>query len=624
ADESYLEVYDLSSLYLILNSSLPIPDGLDLSCFPIYARDVNKDTITDIILAIPSFTFSNQLFSSNGHSSAIFAIDVATQTIIWHRYFTDSLTKFEIDSFGQEEIIISFTANSGLFALSLTGADVLWTDLDAQSVAADITNRNSEQTLIAITTNDGTSPIFRVTGMMTEASNIITAKTPIVDTNTRVLYSDLASNEYFVIPVIVTNDGAEKLLVAFTNGTLILRSFDHGEIWRVQVSAFSSISAIGLEIEPGKFGLAFKTDTSDLYILERTTTQIWAQITTSGSIEASLSLDGISDVLLLQTISGKSGTLSLLDPIKEAAIWTYSNPSYFVYLKPECLDLSNTGKTHILALDYLGTASLIELPSTTIIGGLFPNPSVGTKWIQVKSVKNSDQLPTIVLLSDDSQLLRYKWLSNGEISTLSYEITDQDEVVSLDVADRGSVTDILIITPNNGSCILRDDGSAMTILKEFYNYYTDSLDHHFVNIDDTPESEVVLIVHNTLVILSSEGNIIESHSLPEEIITVSDWKVDTTMKSAFVAILRDNTLAVADPSNRIISPLNGEAAVSDFTDALISDQKDTGSSTPDIGKILPSFELVIPIFVIVVGLLSLLSRMGKRRQSIRNQRRPQS
>ncbi|MFX1507033.1 MAG: lectin-like protein, partial [Promethearchaeota archaeon] len=383
-DESYLEVYDLSSLYLILNTSLPIPAGLDLSCFPIYARDVNGDTITDIILAIPTFTSPSDIFPSNGYSSAIFAIDVATQTTAWHRYFIDSLNKFEIDSFGNEEVIIAFTTNSGLFTLSLSGADVLWTDLDAQSIAADVTNEGNEQTLIATTTEDGTCTIFRVMGMMTKASNIITAQAPIVDTNMKILYSDLESVEYFVLPVIVTNDGAEKLLLAFTNGTLILRSFNRGEIWRVQVSTFSSISTTGLEIEPGKFGLAFKTDTSDLYILERTTTQIWAQITTSGSIEASLSLDGSSDVLLLQTISGNSGTLSILDPITKTIIWTYTNPSYFTYLKVECLDPSNIGKrTHIVALDYLGTASLIELPSTTIIGGLFPAPSVGNRWIQV-------------------------------------------------------------------------------------------------------------------------------------------------------------------------------------------------------------------------------------------------
>jgi hypothetical protein len=624
-DESYLEVYDLSSLYLILNSSLPIPDKLDLSRFPIYARDVNQDTITDIVLAIPSFTSPSELLPSNGYSSAIFAIDAATQTTVWHRYFTDGLDKFEIDLFGQEEVIIAFTADSGLFALSLSGADVLWTDLDAQSVAADITNRGNEQTLIATTTEDGTSFVFRVIGIMTKASNTITAQTPIVETNIMILYSNLASVDYFIIPVIVTNDGTERLLVAFTNGTLILRSFDRGEIWKVQVSAFSDISATGLEIEPGKFGLAFKTDTSDLYILERTTTQIWAQITTSGSIEESLSLDGNSDVLLLQTISGYSGTLSILDPITKTIIWTYISPSYFTYLKLECLDPSNIEKqTHIVALDYLGTASLIELPSTKIIGGFFPTPSVGTKWIQVKSIKNSHQLATVVLLSDSGELLRYSWLSNGEISTLSYEITDQTEIISLDVADQVSVTDIMIITPNNGSRVLRDDGSTITVVSEFYNYYNDSLEHHFANIDDTPESEVVLVVHNSLVVFTSEGVAIESHSLPKEIVTVKDWKIDTTMKVAFITILRDNTIAVADPSNRILSTLNGEAAASDLKDALISEQKDKESFSNDTGGIFPPLELIIPIFVSMVGVVSVVSSKRKRRKCVGNQRRSQS
>ncbi|MFX1506590.1 MAG: hypothetical protein ACFFDC_10855, partial [Promethearchaeota archaeon] len=280
-------------------------------------------------------------------------------------------------------------------------------------------------------------------------------------------------------------------------------------------------------------------------------------------------------------------------------------------------------RTHIVALDYLGTASLIELPSTTIIGGLFPAPSVGNRWIQVKSITNSHQLTTIVLLSDSGELLRYSWLSNGEISALSYEITDQDEIISLDVADQVSVTDIMIITPNNGSRVLRDDGSAITVVNEFYNYYNYSVDHHFANIDDTPESEVLLVVYNSLVVLTSEGNVIESHSLPKEIVTVKDWKVDTTMKVAFITILRDNTIAVADPSNRIRSTLNGEAAASNLKDVLISEQINTGNPT-NRNEIFPPLGLVIPTFVFTVGLISSFSGLRKRRKTVRNQRRSHS
>ncbi|MHA2203675.1 MAG: hypothetical protein ACW991_08295, partial [Candidatus Hodarchaeales archaeon] len=454
----------------------------------------------------------------------------------------------------------------------------------------------------------------------------ITTQTPIVDTNMKILYSNLTSTDYFVIPVIVTNDGTEKLLVAFTNGTLILRSFDRGEIWRVQVAAFSSISAVGLEIEPGKFGLAFKTDTSDLYILERTTTQVWAQITTSGTIEASLSLDGNSDILLLQTISGNSGTLSLLDPITKAFIWIYPNPSYFTYLNTECLDVASIGrKTHIVALDYLGIASLIELPSTDVIGGVFPSPSLGTKWITVKSIPSSDiltKLATIVLLSDQGQLLRYSWLSSGDISTLPHDITDQNEIVSMDVVDQGAVTDIMIITRYNGSRIFRDDGSAMTIVSELYNYYNDSIDHHFANIDNTPESEIVLVVHNSLVVFTSEGTIIESHSLPKEIIAVIDWKVDSTMKVAFVTILNDNTLAVADPSSRIMFTQNGEAATSNLKEASVSEQAQV-RPTNSIGSTTPTLELTIPIFLTIFTSLTIFSGIRKRRQNVRNRRRSQ-
>ncbi|MFX0013826.1 MAG: lectin-like protein [Promethearchaeota archaeon] len=623
ANKSYIEVYDLSLMNLILNKTIPVPEGLDLTKFPIYARDVNKDTITDILLPIHTFNFSTGIFPSYEYKSAIFAIDVATSTIIWHRYFRDKMVKFEIEPYGKEEILFAFIQDLGLFALSLTGADVLWTETDYQSATASINNRNDGQTFIGVPSINGTSLIYRVTGMLTKVTNTITVQASIVDTNMKILYSNLASTEYRVIPVVLTNDGTEKLLIAFNNGTLILTSFNRGELWRIQISAFSSISALGLEIEPGKYGLAIKTDTSDLYIFERTTTSVWAQIATSGSIEASLSLNGRSDVLLIQTISGKSGILSILDPITKTSIWTYANPSYFTYLEAECFDVSNIGiDTHIVALDYLGKTSLIELPSTSVLGGLFPAPSLGTKWIEVRSIRNSDHLATIVLLSDEGQLQRYSWLASGEIRTLSYNIVNQEEVISLDVADQGSVDDILIITRNNGSFVLRDDGGAMIVLTEFHNYYNDSISHHFTNIDKTPESEVVLVIHNSLVVLTSSGTVLESYSLPEEIITVMDWKVDTTMKVAFVTILKDNTLAVADPSNRIIKSQKGESATSyleGFTpeQALVAPKSPLGS---DRGQIHP--ELMWPIFLFTFT--STLTVVRQQRQRVRKKRRFQT
>ncbi|MHA2408285.1 MAG: hypothetical protein ACXACA_07930, partial [Candidatus Ranarchaeia archaeon] len=204
----------------------------------------------------------------------------------------------------------------------------------------------------------------------------------------------------------------------------------------------------------------------------------------------------------------------------------------------------------------------------------------------------------------------------------SHDITDQNEIVSLDVVDQGAVTDIMIITRYNGSRIFRDDGSAMTIVSELYNYYNDSIDHHFANIDNTPESEIVLVVHNSLVVFTSEGTIIESHSLPKEIIAVIDWKVDSTMKVAFVTILNDNTLAVADPSSRIMFTQNGEAATSNLKEASVSEQAQV-RPTNSIGSTTPTLELTIPIFLTIFTSLTIFSGIRKRRQNVRNRRRSQ-
>lgn len=618
ANESHLEVYDLSTLETILNATIPVDEGLDLSDFSMYSRDANDNYIVDLILAINNFNSSTSLFPSKGYTSAIFAIDVGTTSLIWKRYFVDSLDKFEISPYGDNEILYAYTSNSGLFALSMNGADVFWTDLDSQSVSVSIAD-SQKQTYIAVTCVNGTTSVFKVLGMLTRASNIITLQPNIVQTNMKILYSESVS--FTMIPVIVTNDETEKLLVAFNNGTLILRSFDQGELWRIQVAAFSSISASGLEIEPRIFGLAFKTDTSDLFILERTTTNVWTQVPTSGSIVTSLTLDDNSDVLLLQSISGISGTLSLFDPNTKKFFWTYTSPTYFTYLKAECFDPANIGvKTHIVALDYLGTASLIELPSTFVLGGSFGLPGIGTKWVLVKSIENSDQLADVVLLSDGGQLIRYSWLPNGGISKVSYSVSEQEEIVSIDVVDQGPYNNILLNSRHTGSHVLKDDGSAITVVNNLKNFYTGSYDHHFANIDDSTTDEIVIALQNSLTFLTSEGNSIESHSFPDEIIMVKNWKVDTTMKAAFITISKNGIIAVADPSDRILTTQNGKAASIDFRNKLPSDQYQDDLEGPNGGKI-QILEIILPIFLITCISISPIIIIQKHGLHINRRRR---
>jgi hypothetical protein len=504
--------------------------------------------------------------------------------------------------------------------ISLDGSDVLWTELDPQSRSASINDNQGGTTYIAVTCVNGTTQVSKVIGMLSRASNSITKIPNYVQTNTKTIYTDVSSDEFDIIPVVITNDGAERLLLAFKNGTLILRSFDQGEIWRIQIAAYSSISACGLEIEPGVFGLAFKTDTSDLYILERTTTQIRAQITTISSIANSFSLDGNSDVILMQAVSGNSGELSIYDPIKQAFIWRYISPSYFTYLKSGCFDVNNLGiMTHLVALDYLGKASLIELPSTLITGGTFPEPSIGTEWIFVQCVENHDQMAYVVLLSDGGQLIRYGWDLIKGLESIESVINDPAEIMSLDVIDQGSVYDILLNTKNNGSRVLRDNGSTITLVTHFLNYYNGSYDHQFAQIDETNSSEIILAIGNSIVMFTSEGDIIEAHSFTEEILIVKSWKVDSTEKVAFVALLQDGTLVVADPSDRIIYSLNGGATASDFRESNQSDHDQNNSES--IPNEVKGLELIFPVFILNFLLFSSLLMLKQRRLNFSTIRR---
>ena len=617
----HLEVYNLNTLELILNQTIPTVGSIDLSCFEIYSKDANNDFLADIIIPIPNFTTSTSLFPSDGHSSGIFAVDVTSASIIWQRYFNDSMVKFEITPYDEEEVILAFTASSGLFVVSTTGADVLWASQEytGQTVVASIANDiSTSQTFIAVSYQNGNGPVSKVVGKLIGVTNTITPQTFTVKTKTKILYPEQTQTS-FTIPVVVTNDGAERLFIAFTNGTLILRSFDQGEIWRSSISDFSTISACGLEIEPGKYGLAFKADTSDLYILEGTTTNIWTQISSSGLNVTSMSLDGNSDVLLTQSITNTSGTISIFDPLTKSYIWSHDSTAYYTSLSVVSLDVLNLGiNTHIVALDWNGKAELIELPSTLIPGGTFPDPVLGANWISIKTIKNRDQLTEVYLLSDGGQLTRYNWLSSGEVASGSTVISDPQEIVSWDIVDQGSFNDILMVTRNNGSRILRDYGGLITVVREFKNYYIDSYDHYFANIDNTGTSELVMVVGNSLVIFTSEGIVVESHSFPENIIRGTRWFVDSTRKPTFVGILSKGIIAVADPSGRIMATQYQEAPVRFQSPMnLQQDESESSTNTSPRTYIVDPIVQVFLVSLVAFSMIFIIRRKGHLSLSIR-------
>ncbi|MFW9990810.1 MAG: lamin tail domain-containing protein [Candidatus Odinarchaeota archaeon] len=629
--ENWLLILDSSKsendvLDVLFSTAIPAETGVDFSSFAMYARDVNNDSVYELILPVASFEqgLQSAIFPSTGKKSAIFAIDAGNSVIRWTRYFDDELTGLESVYLGTDELLFAYTSNSGIFVTSTSGSDVLWVTGAPLPAAASIAREPlTGNTIIAVTFSNGTGPVSAIAGVLEEAKNAITAQPFSVATKTEVLYSCPETASIFTIPVVMANDGTEKLLVAYTNGTLILRSFDSGELLRIKIAAFSSISAEGLKLGPGKYGLAFKTDTSNLFIIEQKTAQLVANVTTAASIVTSFTTDDVSDVLLLQKISGSSSTLSIFDPVTGVMTWSHSSPAYFTHLSVGSFDALNPEViTHVFAIDYLGEARLIELPVSMLPGGTFSGPGDGGNWILGAEVENNDSLSDVYLFSSNGELKRHRWLADGSISSTSYSIDpatmNASEMVSIEVKNQGEYNDVLLNSIYQGSAVLRDNGASITVLSKLNNLYTDSYDDQLVNVNGDREEELVVIAGNTLIIMSPETGtgVTETHSLPSELTRLTSWTVDVSQKAVLVGILKNGEVVIVDPSGRKLGSQNEIVQDIDLRSQqhLSSNQDSTSSQNsvclPGIGTgtLIPGIIILFPVLGLTLLLFTRLKR----------------
>ncbi len=608
---SRIEIWNIENLDPILNLTLPVnSDVLNFDNFDVLSHDVNNDSLPDIIIPIPQFSPRGNI-PANGFSSGIFALDIASKaSILWERYFTESLLKFKRTaiSFIDNEVVLAYCNNSGIFSLSLTGSDVFWVSGSNESGSVNIGFENNV-TKIGVSYDNGSYILSEVIGKLSPTKNYITIEPTLVKTTVSVIYDVSISS--FTIPVFVSNDGTEKLLIAFTNGTLILRTLEK-EIWRVNIAAFSRISATGLILnkEAMTYGLAIKTDNSNLLILDKTSTTVVRNKPTNTENISVVNLGEMSDFLLMQSVVGNQGIFSLYSPQSNLFVWNYTNPTYFTSWDVVCLDSSISGiHTHIIGLDYLGNAYLIELPTARFPGGVLPSPTSG-KWIFIESFENDEQLADIFLYSNNSQLVHYKWVSTNTQVVRTYYLP-QMSILSWDIINEGTITKFLFATKDEGVIIYQENSTGMSLLGKETNYYIGSSDHQFANFDNVGEHELLLIVGNSLVIKELINNtVIELHSFVSFISSMKTWQVDTSKKPVMITILEDRTIAVADPMGRLI--VSGSAAeVSDLIFEPFSPEESKVSKQNRIEiPILPMSSILL-IATILISTVVFRRKQGK-------------
>ena len=357
-----------------------------------------------------------------------------------------------------------------------------------------------------------------------------------------------------------------------------------------------------LDLAERNYGLAFKTDTGNLIILEKTSTNVVNYKNTKAENVSAVNLGVNSDFLLMQTISENSGTLSLYDYKTNSFIWNYTSSAYFTSWDVLSLDYLNPGfKTHIIALDFLGRVYSIELPTTTIPGGIFPSPTEGGNWAFLRALENMNHLGEVYLLSDLNQLVHYTWLANGDIQEKDFKqsLSITFDMIDMDVLPQPFFPYLLFTTQNAGIILYNEGISTLTLVKEELNNYLGSSDHIFADLNNTGENELILISGDILFVKDLiEDTINEIYSFSAFVSSLELWYPDSSGKPVMLASLVDGTLSVADRLGRPI--LTGVATGAEVTDLNYSPPVPTDEIERNIDKwpllFLLSISLVLIIF----------------------------
>jgi hypothetical protein len=613
--QSRIEIWNTEVERILVNESLPIISGINFDSFQIIPYDVNNDSLKDLIISIPEFdnTKPSPFLPSKGFSSGVFALDITSGgTILWKRYFDDPLIKFEVDF--DESVLLAYTANSGIFTISLGGADIMCITSDHNPSA--ISLNFAENSSVWVTYANGTCGESKVIGKLSSAKNTIT-EIPIMLKTTTNLYK---AGEAFTIPVKLSIDDTEDLLIAYTNGTLILRSLEK-EIMRISIDAFSRISATGLILDRSEkaYGLAIKSDTGNLVILDISSNTIVGNRLTTAENISTVNLGLNSDLILLQTIDGTTSKISLFDYKTNSFVWNYTNSAYLTSWKVVSLDPSLPGRsTHIVALDYSGEAHMIELPISSSPGGKFSDPTLGGKWILLETLENNDQLSEVYLLSNKTQLIHYTWLPDGTIKIQEYNSIPTMDILNLNIARESAFTYLLFVTRDEGIKVYREGLLGLfQLVGEEINSYIRSYDHRFANLDNSGENELLFIAGTSLVVKDltnvtdplSKDVVKEIFSFSNFISSLKIWNVDTSGNPVIITILIDGTIAIADPLGRSIT--SGAAAVININD-LTSDYVPPNTINKENNPPILAILQIALVLTIVSGVSIVVTRRTKR------------
>jgi hypothetical protein len=627
ASNSLLQVVNLHGNNLILESSLP-ETRFSLSHLPIYAKDYTNDQIDELIISIGSY-HSNFIPSGldipfpdySAGKGAIFLIDVNTASIIDSEFFQSSITLSEYQVvFGIESYVVS-TKNFGTYSVTFSEKPSLWVASLENPEFVAIQVASLKKTFIATTDKDGAilvSELERLTPGRYEIPQLLKYS---VKNVTNLVYQQEDKESFFFNPIVIDYDrnGLNELLLAFSNGTIILRSLNNAEIWRVHVGSISQFDAASIKTSK---------EIRNLIIVNNTALSIITENGQEISLTRALPGTGVLQGKILTVKLGSSyeyehllfqidNKLTLFDPVINRFIWNTTLPGNERIIEYELAILNKalpSLSTHIIALGENGYLSAIALP---ILENLLGTRNLGVptsgSWQKISVILDDRGLNRVFAISDQGELMEYYFdFSTDNFDKKTSNINLLSSNYTFKAINQGiKGIDLFVVYPGIGISILQADGIVL-----YSNDQMGLLDiNRSIVVNNFGDGyNLALTLGNQIVVLSPRGKLLEVHSYQSEIKSVTPWRVDLSLAESFVVLLEDGNIAFTDSQGRKITTHSLKIQVLDenFQEEIVIDLETEILEEPDL--IINYFEIgIISLILIVFSMIFFVKRIKKRR-----------
>ncbi|MFW9929395.1 MAG: hypothetical protein ACFFD1_08395, partial [Candidatus Thorarchaeota archaeon] len=493
----------------------------------------------------------------NVGEGAIFLVDVNSKSIVFSKFFDSAITLLDYQKVFEIESYIVSTKNLGTFSVTFSEKSTFWVASIENPIFVSSKVDSLKKTFIATTDKNGVILISELEQLIPGRYEIPQLLRYSVKNVTNILIQHKDKDPQFFNPIIIDYDrnGLSELLLALSNGTIILRSLNNAEIWRINVGLISQFDASSIKTSK---------ETNSIIIVNNTALSMITKNGEEISFTRPLPGTGIVQGKILTVKLGSSynyehlilhidNKITIFDPVVNRFIWNFSLPGNekIVDYKLAILNKDLLGiSTHLVILGVNGYLGAIALPilENTIGTRNLGVPTIGT-WQHISIILDNNKLNRIFAISDQGEMIEYYYdslTSNFKKNTVIFSLLSNTFIFQ--VVNQGILgINLFIVFPGVGITILQADG---TVLYSNNHMGIIGINNSKVVNNQGVGFNLALTLGNQIVILSPTGKLLEVHSYSSEIISVTPWRVDFSQAESLVLLLKDGSIAFTDSKGR--------------------------------------------------------------------------